>query len=26
MARSAFSQMLPEILSGKMPKSSTKRD
>jgi PleD family two-component response regulator len=26
MARSAFSQMLPEILSGKMPKSSAKRD
>jgi CheY-like chemotaxis protein len=26
MARSAFSQMLPDILSGKLPKSSTKRD
>jgi PleD family two-component response regulator len=26
MARSAFSQTLPEILSGKMPNSSTKRE
>lgn len=26
MPRSAFSQMLPEILSGKMPKSSAKND
>jgi CheY-like chemotaxis protein len=26
MPRSAFSQMLPEILSGKMPKSSAKRN